>query len=345
MPTVHPIPIHPAALAMPELSAAEFEVLKADIDAHGLQCPITIYDGKVIDGRHRYRALLALGAEDNDTYYEELCLEGNISEDQSPEEWVWSVNGLRRHLTQSQRAAIAWELLGAAAIERAKTRQRKGPRVAQNCATLNARSSQEIARIAGVSARLVDMAKVVHEWTPDVFSTVKCGAVALSEAYDTAKQERDRTHEKFGVPLPEEPVGGAEADEDHEALEADDSPDAPEQQTNNKSVVEPTKPVVAAAKSEPKRIEADQTPPKPTKASTAPVTADRDQPSGISGELDGEPFTERPMPAAEAAIWVLQHPARLTILLDVIARIEDLYLIPLLDGINGRLGVDGRDEP
>jgi len=53
---------HPACY-LPKLSDTEFESLKADIKTNGLNIPIKIYDGLILDGRHRYRACLELGVE------------------------------------------------------------------------------------------------------------------------------------------------------------------------------------------------------------------------------------------------------------------------------------------
>ena len=41
---------HPLSAAFPRPSAAEFQALKDSIIAIGVQIPITIYDGQVIDG-------------------------------------------------------------------------------------------------------------------------------------------------------------------------------------------------------------------------------------------------------------------------------------------------------
>ena len=53
--------IHPLAKLMPPMTAEEFTDLKADIRTNGIQMPIYLYEGKIIDGVHRYGAALAVG--------------------------------------------------------------------------------------------------------------------------------------------------------------------------------------------------------------------------------------------------------------------------------------------
>ena len=47
---------HPLADLLPLVVGDEFEALVADIRVHGLRVPITLLDGKVLDGRNRLRA-------------------------------------------------------------------------------------------------------------------------------------------------------------------------------------------------------------------------------------------------------------------------------------------------
>lgn len=49
---------HPLANVLPLLEGAEFDRLVADIAEHGLHNPITVYDGKILDGRNRAPATL-----------------------------------------------------------------------------------------------------------------------------------------------------------------------------------------------------------------------------------------------------------------------------------------------
>jgi len=86
---------HPAADAFPTMDADRFEELKADIELNGQREPITICEGMILDGRHRYQACLLLG------------MEPLIREfDGDPWAYAWSLNGARRDLDATVRALI-----------------------------------------------------------------------------------------------------------------------------------------------------------------------------------------------------------------------------------------------
>ena len=54
---------HSLAEMLPLVQGAEFDRLVADIAEHGLLHPLTLYQGKVLDGRNRERACRAAGVD------------------------------------------------------------------------------------------------------------------------------------------------------------------------------------------------------------------------------------------------------------------------------------------
>ena len=76
----------------------------------GLIHPITLHaDGRILDGKERYRACLEAGIRPRF----ETC-----SKDDGPYAYVWSMNALRMHLTDGQRAACAVEYMKYVEVER-----------------------------------------------------------------------------------------------------------------------------------------------------------------------------------------------------------------------------------
>jgi hypothetical protein len=96
------LPIHPYAEIFPAADLADFDRLCGDIQQHGLQDDIVVYEGKVLDGRSRYFACLARGVAPRFRPYAGEC--------GSPLAFVVARNLHRRHLTESQRALVAARL-------------------------------------------------------------------------------------------------------------------------------------------------------------------------------------------------------------------------------------------
>src|ERR1019366_5013344 len=87
-----PLKLHPLAEMFPPLPPAAYKELLEDIRKHGIRFPVTTFEGKILDGAHRYRCALELGIEPPIKAYRE----------DDPAGYVYSANSLRRHMTGSQ---------------------------------------------------------------------------------------------------------------------------------------------------------------------------------------------------------------------------------------------------
>jgi hypothetical protein len=165
------------------MQADEFQELKSSIEINGVLNAVTLYQRMVLDGWHRYRAATELGME---------CPSVELG-DIDPRDFVLAQNKARRNLTASQRAAAVtsvyqWRPHGdqrsAVTADRVKT-------------------TKELAVIAGVGARTIEQAKVVHAGaTKSVQEAVKTGTVSVEVAAAVAKLPA-KTQDKIAAKGPD----------------------------------------------------------------------------------------------------------------------------------------------
>lgn len=177
------LPFHPLADLFPLTEGEEFDALVADIKANGLREKITIHDGKILDGRNRYRAAIAAGllkASDKIAKGNVLFIrffEDLLPDDGAPLDFVISKNLHRRHLNESQRAMAAAKL---ANLDAGRPKQ-----TSQNCdnAQICAVSQADAAERLNVSRRSVQHATVVQDrGSDDLRQAVERGQLAVSAA-------------------------------------------------------------------------------------------------------------------------------------------------------------------
>ncbi len=155
---------HEYANIFPQMADAEYSGLLQDIRANGLLEPIVISNGKILDGRNRYRACMELGIEPR---FEDLV------EKTAPLQYVLSKNMHRRHLDESQRAMIAARLESLEHGQRADLLRD---------ANIHVLTRSEAAKMLNVSSRNVATAKHVLENAPeDIITKIDAGELAVSQ--------------------------------------------------------------------------------------------------------------------------------------------------------------------
>lgn len=166
---IEAISSHPIADLFPLMSDSEFFALKQDIAGNGLQEPIWIYQGMVLDGRNRYRACQEIGIDAPSREY--------LGAD--PVAFVVSLNLARRHLNESQRGMVAAKL---ANMRRGGDRPSANDSNFESANLPNGNVSQpQAAEMLNVSERTVRSAKKVIDYAiPEITQKVDSGEMSVS---------------------------------------------------------------------------------------------------------------------------------------------------------------------
>ena len=179
---------HPIAEIFPLMSEEPLVELTEDIRQNGQLAPITLYEGKILDGRNRYAAVKKLKLKPKTR---------ELGKGQDPLQFVISANLHRRHLTTSQRAMVAAKI----ANMPVGRPQKKTPQI---CGV----SETEAANSLSVAPRSVSAAKkVLTEGTPEEAMAVVNGKETVSAAAKAIKERQAREAEvvldSTGYPIPE----------------------------------------------------------------------------------------------------------------------------------------------
>ena len=176
---------HEIANIFPMMNEDEYDRLKDDIAINGQLEPVVLYEGKVLDGRNRYKALCDIGLKTNFEEYQ----------GDQPLSYVISKNLHRRHLEVGQRAMIATTVKPMLEVE-AKKRQAHGltapgkslletfPEAIQG----NARD--QAGDLFGVSGKSVATAEMLKEEAPDLAEKVMSGEMTLNRAAKTHQKTK-----------------------------------------------------------------------------------------------------------------------------------------------------------
>jgi len=179
---------HPLALIFPEVTGTDFDDLVADIKAHGLVEEIVTHEGKILDGRTRYKACMAAGVEPRYRPFERV-----IEFDGGPLDYVVSKNLTRRHLTTSQRAAIAADL---------ETRGHGGKRAAGQDRNSDLEPTRaEIAKTMNVSTDSIAVAQKVKKASPELHEEIRAGKTSLNRAEKIVERSKQAAKDPAAEPV------------------------------------------------------------------------------------------------------------------------------------------------
>jgi ParB-like chromosome segregation protein Spo0J len=187
---------HPIGAVWPALSEEDYQKLVASIDAIGVLEKITVYEDKILDGWHRYKACTELRIKNIPM----VEYEGN-----SPGDFVIGKNDIRRHEDKSQRAFAV-----ARTIDICSDSGRPVQHVdAKKSANFSQLTNEEAAKIAGVSVATMKQAKAATKAEQEVQDAVRDGEISVSEAAKLSKldpeQQREAVEKKKTAPKREKP--------------------------------------------------------------------------------------------------------------------------------------------
>lgn len=174
--------VHPAADLFPLIEGEAFDALCESIGKDGLEQDIVLtHDGLLLDGRNRLRACYVTGQLERFKTLSEMYANGYVG-------YVVRLNIHRRHLSASEKAAIAAEALGMYEAE-AKARQGTRNDLKQDFGQRIAQSEDRAPKATEAAAsdfhtnrQYVSDAKKLKAEAPEVFAEVKAGKKTIPQA-------------------------------------------------------------------------------------------------------------------------------------------------------------------
>jgi chemotaxis protein histidine kinase CheA len=187
---ITPYKDHPLSEILPLMSDEEIAELATDIQQNTQRAPITLYEGKILDGRNRYRACRLANVEPKVRHF--------TSGDALA--FIVSANVFRRHLTTSQRALVAAKLSNLS----------NGQHKASSAILPSSKppvTQAEAAKELNVSERSVHTAKeVLREAPKKEVKAIERGEKTVATVARETKQKaeaKEKHFDKTGYPIPE----------------------------------------------------------------------------------------------------------------------------------------------
>lgn len=158
---------HEIANIFPMMTNAEYEHLKADIVLNGQLDPVVLYEGKILDGRNRWKACTELGLVINYDQYQ----------GDNPLSYVISKNLHRRHLNETQRAVVASKLAN----------MRQGERT--DIVSIDTKLSMVgAAKLLNIGRNTVARVKEVERKAPEFIPQMERGEMTVNQAITQIKK-------------------------------------------------------------------------------------------------------------------------------------------------------------
>lgn len=164
---------HQFADIFPMIEGEQLNQLKEDIKEHGCLEPIVLFEGKILDGRNRYKACYELGIKPKEEQYTGT----------KPLEYVISLNLKRRHLNESQRAMIA---------EKLTNTMHGGDRSKSSIELLV--TDEKASKLMNISIAHIKRAREIERKAPEKVHEIEQGKTKVGAVYRIIKLAEQKKH-------------------------------------------------------------------------------------------------------------------------------------------------------
>ena len=171
---------HDYAKLFPSMTEDEKTALKEDIRRNGIQSPIVLFEGKVLDGRHRYESAIEIGLTEEEIPFT------NLNGSADPLTYAMASNFHRRHLGASQRALIA-----------ARIPNTLDTHADTEAITMTYAEKSEQMNVSVTSIKQAE--KVIEFCSEDIIKAVESDEIAVSDAASIT--DRDKEEQKHALEI------------------------------------------------------------------------------------------------------------------------------------------------
>lgn len=167
--------MHELTTLFPSMTEEEYTGFKADVALNGIHQPIAVWQGQIIDGRHRYQVCQELGIQPPLHY---------LDDDADPVSYILSENMSRRNMNPGQRAIVMAMLpkIGLGGDRHSH---------AFETARFSLKTQFERAQVAQVNEATIQKADTVFNYGgQEVVERVRLGQIYLDDAYNAVRAAR-----------------------------------------------------------------------------------------------------------------------------------------------------------
>lgn len=192
---------HEFAAMIPDMNEEQYTQLVEDIGEHGMAIPVTLFEGRILDGRHRHKAWLELKERGHNVKPLAVC--EFPGDRKSAYAYVLSMNLHRRQLEYTQRVALA--TLWKRSLQASGEIKRGRPEKESEIGRVSADAAQQAADKFDVGRNAVYEAEEILEAAPDLFEQMMEGNRDIDLRAAQKEVRRRKKQEAIAVKLADLP--------------------------------------------------------------------------------------------------------------------------------------------